>query len=72
MSGRYQWDDEWPLTFTAWGVDQPNGEDCVYLDNKGYWNGDNCTMMKPFICKYTSGMYHENKQKKKKFFLSFS
>ncbi|XP_072021157.1 lymphocyte antigen 75-like [Amphiura filiformis] len=53
-SGQYQWQDEWPLTFTSWGIDQPNGEECVHVDAKGYWNGADCAMMKPFICKYTS------------------
>ena len=55
MTGEYQYQDGWPLTFTSWGMDKPSGEGCTVLTSDETWHDTDCAEMKPFICRQTLG-----------------
>nr|XP_054750502.1 macrophage mannose receptor 1-like [Lytechinus pictus] len=52
----YEWNDGWPVYYTAWGAGEPSrgeGEGCVEATILGHWDDTMCTKGQPFICKYT-------------------
>lgn len=61
--GPYMWTDGWPVFFTQWGPGEPSNikdEGCVTMHGSrafhGTWNDTGCNLMKPYICKISSGM----------------
>jgi len=60
----YKWTDTWPVTYTNWDAQQPNGEalqagtGCGRMMNNGRWQvlsnqlqGVNCNTQLPYVCK---------------------
>jgi len=65
---KYTWSDGWPVTYTAWDVDQPNGailqtlNGCVKMNKNGKWQvvaqsegSVSCNSPMPFVCKKNMG-----------------
>ncbi|XP_034562096.1 macrophage mannose receptor 1 [Notolabrus celidotus] len=51
-NGRYKWVDNWLLSYTRWGIDEPkNNYACVYIDVDGRWKTGSCTGTYYSICK---------------------
>ncbi|CAJ1082520.1 macrophage mannose receptor 1 [Xyrichtys novacula] len=51
-NGRYKWVDNWLLSYTRWGVNEPkNNYACVYIDVDGRWKTGSCTTAYNSICK---------------------
>ncbi|MGM0577826.1 MAG: lectin-like protein, partial [Myxococcota bacterium] len=51
--GTFVWTDGSPVTYTNWGLDEPNdlnGEDCTSLQPTGTWNDAGCEQEMPFYC----------------------
>uniref|UniRef100_UPI0037E8EC41 macrophage mannose receptor 1 n=1 Tax=Semicossyphus pulcher TaxID=241346 RepID=UPI0037E8EC41 len=50
--GRFKWVDNWLLSYTKWGMDEPkNNYGCVYMDVDGKWKTAPCTNTYYSICK---------------------
>ncbi|XP_068212227.1 macrophage mannose receptor 1-like isoform X2 [Palaemon carinicauda] len=54
----YQWSDNWPVSYSNWGEEQPQvnvtDKNCVMLDSEdGYWYNERCNELKPFLCKHS-------------------
>ena len=47
------WVDQWPLSYTRWGVMMPTDMkgDCAFMHTNGGWANEDCGMTKPFVCK---------------------
>ncbi|XP_047424697.1 macrophage mannose receptor 1 [Mugil cephalus] len=53
--GRYKWVDNWLLSFTKWGKNEPkNNYGCVYIDVDKTWKTAPCTNTYYSICKRSS------------------
>uniref|UniRef100_A0A665X210 Macrophage mannose receptor 1 n=1 Tax=Echeneis naucrates TaxID=173247 RepID=A0A665X210_ECHNA len=53
--GRYKWVDNWLLSFTKWGKDEPKSNyGCVYIDVDKTWKTAPCTNTYYSICKRSS------------------
>ena len=54
--GRYKWVDNWLLSFTKWGKEEPkNNYACVYMDVDGTWKTASCNNTYYSICKKSPG-----------------
>ncbi|XP_024910181.1 macrophage mannose receptor 1-like [Cynoglossus semilaevis] len=50
--GRYKWVDNWMLSYTQWGTDEPkNNYGCVYVDVDMKWKTAPCTNTYYSLCK---------------------
>ncbi|KAM9712648.1 macrophage mannose receptor 1 isoform 1-T1 [Menidia menidia] len=50
--GRFKWVDNWPLSYTNWGENEPKVNDgCVYMDVDNTWKTAPCTGTFYSICK---------------------
>nr|XP_019942865.1 PREDICTED: macrophage mannose receptor 1 [Paralichthys olivaceus] len=50
--GRFKWVDNWLLSYTKWGSDEPkNNYGCVYMDVDRTWKTASCTNTYYSICK---------------------
>ncbi|XP_035511844.1 macrophage mannose receptor 1 [Morone saxatilis] len=50
--GRFKWVDNWPLSFTKWGTNEPkNNYGCVYMDVDRKWKTAPCTDTHYSLCK---------------------
>lgn len=52
--GGFGWTDQWPMTYTRWGDNEPakSGHKCGYIRQKdGRWASTDCTEQRPFLCK---------------------
>uniref|UniRef100_A0A7N8YK80 Mannose receptor C-type 1 n=1 Tax=Mastacembelus armatus TaxID=205130 RepID=A0A7N8YK80_9TELE len=50
--GRFMWVDNWLLSYTKWGTDQPKDNDgCVYIDVDKTWKTAPCTNSYYSLCK---------------------
>ncbi|XP_029935851.1 macrophage mannose receptor 1 [Myripristis murdjan] len=51
-SGRFKWVDNWPLSYTKWGTDEPkNNYGCVYIDVDKTWKTAPCSNNYYSLCK---------------------
>ncbi|XP_064101211.1 macrophage mannose receptor 1-like [Macrobrachium nipponense] len=58
VQSTYEWTDNWPVSYTNWGKDQPQvnvtDKNCVMLDSDdGRWYNEKCEELKPFLCKHS-------------------
>lgn len=54
--GRYKWVDNWLLSYTTWGRDEPkNNYGCVYMDVDTKWKTAPCTNTYYSLCKRSPG-----------------
>lgn len=54
--GRFKWVDNWALSFTKWGKDEPkNNYACVYMDVDKTWKTAPCTRTYSSLCKRSPG-----------------
>uniref|UniRef100_A0A4W5L1V1 Macrophage mannose receptor 1 n=1 Tax=Hucho hucho TaxID=62062 RepID=A0A4W5L1V1_9TELE len=50
--GRFKWVDNWPLSYTKWGEDEPkNNMACVYMDTDAKWKTGDCSNTYSSLCK---------------------
>ncbi|CAB1349515.1 unnamed protein product [Coregonus sp. 'balchen'] len=50
--GRFKWVDNWPLSYTKWGEDEPkNNMACVYMDTDSKWKTGDCSNTYSSLCK---------------------
>ncbi|XP_073344522.1 macrophage mannose receptor 1 [Pagrus major] len=50
--GRYKWVDNWLLSYTKWGTDEPkHNYGCVYMDVDGKWKTAPCSETHYSLCK---------------------
>ncbi|XP_071381660.1 macrophage mannose receptor 1 [Centroberyx affinis] len=50
--GRFKWVDNWPLSYTKWGTDEPkSNQACVYMDVDRKWKTAPCTNTYYNLCK---------------------
>lgn len=50
--GRFQWVDNWKLSFTKWGPDEPKiNYGCVYMDVDRKWKMAECSETHYSLCK---------------------
>lgn len=50
--GRFQWVDNWRLSFTKWGKNEPKmNQGCVYIDIDGLWKTGPCSDTYYSLCK---------------------
>uniref|UniRef100_A0A3Q3VSG6 Macrophage mannose receptor 1 n=1 Tax=Mola mola TaxID=94237 RepID=A0A3Q3VSG6_MOLML len=50
--GRFKWVDNWLLSFTKWGINEPrNNYGCVYMDRDQKWKTAPCTNTYYSLCK---------------------
>ncbi|KAM6977347.1 macrophage mannose receptor 1 [Aplochiton taeniatus] len=50
--GQFAWVDNWPLSYTKWGTDEPkNNWACVYMDVDGKWKTGACSDTYYSLCK---------------------
>ncbi|XP_008296580.1 macrophage mannose receptor 1 [Stegastes partitus] len=53
--GRFKWVDNWALSYTKWGTDEPkNNFGCVYMDVDRTWKTAPCTNTHYSLCKKSS------------------
>uniref|UniRef100_A0AAQ5Z8G0 Macrophage mannose receptor 1 n=1 Tax=Amphiprion ocellaris TaxID=80972 RepID=A0AAQ5Z8G0_AMPOC len=53
--GRFKWVDNWALSYTKWGIDEPkNNFGCVYIDVDKTWKTAPCTNTHYSLCKKSS------------------
>lgn len=54
--GKFKWVDNWPLSFTKWGTEEPkNNYACVYMDVDRKWKTVSCTDTHYSLCKRSPG-----------------
>ena len=54
--GRFKWVDNWQLSFTKWGINEPkNNYGCVYMDVDRKWKTAPCTETYYSLCKRSPG-----------------
>lgn len=54
--GKFQWVDNWKLSFTKWGMDEPkNNYGCVYMDVDRKWKTAPCSETHYSLCKKSPG-----------------
>lgn len=54
--GRYKWVDNWLLSYTTWGTDEPkHNYGCVYMDVDTKWKTAPCTNTHYSLCKRSPG-----------------
>uniref|UniRef100_A0A3Q3KH32 C-type lectin domain-containing protein n=1 Tax=Monopterus albus TaxID=43700 RepID=A0A3Q3KH32_MONAL len=54
--GRFKWVDNWLLSYTKWGRDEPkNNYGCVYIDVDRTWKTAPCTNNYYSLCKRSPG-----------------
>lgn len=54
--GRYKWVDNWLLSYTTWGTDEPkHNYGCVYMDVDTKWKTASCTNTYYSLCKRSPG-----------------
>lgn len=54
--GKFQWVDNWKLSFTKWGVDEPKKNyGCVYMDVDRKWKTAPCSETHYSLCKKSPG-----------------
>lgn len=54
--GRFKWVDNWLLSYTKWGADEPkSNQGCVYMDVDGKWKTAPCTNNYFSLCKRSPG-----------------
>lgn len=54
--GRYKWVDNWLLSYTKWGTDEPkHNYGCVYMDVDGKWKTAPCSETHYSLCKRSPG-----------------
>ncbi|XP_070961448.1 macrophage mannose receptor 1-like isoform X1 [Oncorhynchus clarkii lewisi] len=50
--GHFKWVDNWPLSYTKWGEDEPkNNIACVYMDTDAKWKTGDCSNTYSSLCK---------------------
>ncbi|XP_056155303.1 macrophage mannose receptor 1 [Lampris incognitus] len=50
--GRFKWIDNWPLSYTKWGADEPKlNQGCVYMDVDTTWKTADCSNTYYSLCK---------------------
>uniref|UniRef100_A0A8D3BXW4 Mannose receptor C-type 1 n=1 Tax=Scophthalmus maximus TaxID=52904 RepID=A0A8D3BXW4_SCOMX len=50
--GRFKWVDNWRLSYTKWGIEEPkNNYGCVYMDVDRTWKTASCTNTYYSLCK---------------------
>ncbi|CAL8313738.1 unnamed protein product [Merluccius merluccius] len=55
--GRYQWIDNWPLSFTKWARREPKiNQGCVYMDTDKTWKTAPCTDNYYSLCKQSAAI----------------
>ncbi|XP_022067987.1 macrophage mannose receptor 1 [Acanthochromis polyacanthus] len=53
--GRFKWVDNWALSYTKWGINEPkNNFGCVYIDVDKTWKTAPCTNTHYSLCKKSS------------------
>lgn len=54
--GRFKWVDNWRLSYTKWGIEEPkNNYGCVYMDVDRTWKTASCTNTYYSLCKRSPG-----------------
>ncbi|XP_032407990.1 macrophage mannose receptor 1 isoform X1 [Xiphophorus hellerii] len=49
--GRFKWVDNWLLSYTKWGKNEPKNHGCVYIDVDNTWKTTECSSTYYSICK---------------------